>query len=114
MPRIFDVVRKLAPRAHPSYIAAFEQGEPLLRAHGITTPARLAHFLAQVLHETGGLEVQWENMSYGAERLQQVFGAGRHSAGITARRGAGARAPAGSDRGARLRSRQFAQGVGTR
>ncbi len=83
MPRIFEVVRRLAPRAHPSYIAALEQGDALLLAHGVTTTARLAHFLAQVLHETGGLEVQWENMSYSGQRLQQVFGAGRHSAGIT-------------------------------
>jgi uncharacterized protein (TIGR02594 family) len=83
MPRAVDVLRRVAPRARPSYIAAFEWGDALLIAHGITTPARLAHLLAQVLHETGGLEIEWENMSYGARRLLQVFGAGVHSAGIT-------------------------------
>jgi uncharacterized protein (TIGR02594 family) len=83
MPRAVDVVRRVAPRARPSYVAAFEQGDALLFAHGITTRARLAHFLAQVLHETGGLEIEWENMSYSAPRLLEVFGAGCHSAGIT-------------------------------
>src|SRR6185503_11952740 len=35
------------------------------------------------LHETGGLALEWENMSYSAERLCEVFGVGRHSAAIT-------------------------------
>jgi uncharacterized protein (TIGR02594 family) len=83
MPRAVDVVRRVAPRARPSYVAAFENGDALLIAHGITTPDRLAHFLAQILHESGGLELEWENMSYRAERLVQVFGVGCHSAAIT-------------------------------
>ena len=40
---------------------------------GITTPARLAAFLANVLHETGGFARLVENMSYSAERLVQVW-----------------------------------------
>ena len=83
MPRAVDVVRRVAPRAKPSYLAAFEHGDALLIAHGIATPDRLAHFLAQILHESGGLELEWENMNYRAERLLQVFGVGRHSAAIT-------------------------------
>jgi uncharacterized protein (TIGR02594 family) len=83
MPRAVEVVRKVAPKAKPSYLAAFENGDALLRAHGIVAPDRLAHFLAQILHESGGLELEWENMSYRAERLLQVFGVGRHSAAIT-------------------------------
>jgi predicted chitinase len=57
MPRAVDVVRRVAPRAKPGYLAAFENGDALLRAHGITAPDRLAHFLAQILHESGGLEL---------------------------------------------------------
>jgi uncharacterized protein (TIGR02594 family) len=83
MPRAVDVVCRVAPRAKPRYLAAFENGDALLIAHGITTPDRLAHFLAQILHESGGLELEWENMNYRAERLLQVFGVGRHSAAIT-------------------------------
>ena len=83
MTRAVDVVRRIAPHARPAYLAAFEQGDALLFANGLTTPARLAHFLAQVLHESGALEIDWENMSYSSRRLLQIFGVGRHSAAIT-------------------------------
>ena len=83
MTRAVDVVRRIAPRARPTYVAAFERGDALLIAHGVTTPARLTHFLAQVLHESGALEIDWENMSYSSGRLLQIFGAGCHSAAIT-------------------------------
>jgi uncharacterized protein (TIGR02594 family) len=83
MTRAVDVVRRIAPRARPTYVAAFERGDALLIAHGVTTPGRLTHFLAQVLHESGALEIDWENMSYSSGRLLQIFGAGCHSAAIT-------------------------------
>ena len=83
MTRAVDVVRRIAPRARPTYVAAFERGDALLIAHGVTTPARLTHFLAQVLHESGALEIDWENMSYSSGRLLQIFGAGCHSAAVT-------------------------------
>ncbi len=72
MTRAVDVVRRIAPRARPTYVAAFERGDALLIAHGVTTPARLTHFLAQVLHESGALEIDWENMSYTSGRLLQI------------------------------------------
>ena len=83
MARAIDVLRKVVPKASPGYLAAFESGDLLLQQHGITTPDRLAHFLAQVLHESGGLTLEHENMSYSAERILQIFGPGRHSAAIT-------------------------------
>src|SRR6266581_662842 len=55
--RAIDVVRRVALRARPAYLEAFEHGDGLLGRHGITTPLRLAHFLAQILHETGGLAI---------------------------------------------------------
>jgi predicted chitinase len=36
-----------------------------------------------VLHETGGLTIEWESGSYSAERLLEIFGVGHHSAAIT-------------------------------
>jgi putative chitinase len=83
MTNLTEVLRKLAPAAKSNYMAAFAQGDALLAKHGIATPDRLAHFLAQVLHETGGLTLDRENMNYGAPRLCEVFGVGQHSAGIT-------------------------------
>lgn len=83
MARPIDIVRKAAPKARASYLAAFEAGDALFRQHGITTPLRLAHFLAQVLHETGGLTVERESGAYSAKRLLEVFGKGKHSAAIT-------------------------------
>jgi uncharacterized protein (TIGR02594 family) len=83
MARAIDVLRKVVPKASPGYLAAFDSGDLLLQQHGITTPDRLAHFLAQVLHESGGLALERENMSYSAEGLLQIFGPGRHSAAIT-------------------------------
>ena len=83
MSRAIDIVRRVAPHALSNYIAAFEQGDALLQAHGITTPRRLAHFLAQVMHESGGLTIEWENLNYTtAERLMEIFGQGRHSAAV--------------------------------
>jgi uncharacterized protein (TIGR02594 family) len=83
MARAIDVVRQVAPNAHASYLAAFERGDALLQQHEITTPNRLAHFLAQILHESGGLTLEHESMNYSAGRLIQIFGVGRHSAAVT-------------------------------
>lgn len=40
---------------------------------GITTPLRLAHFLAQTSHESGGFKVFSENLSYGSKGLLTIF-----------------------------------------
>src|SRR3990167_9346121 len=83
--RPIDIVRKVAPKARKDYLVALENGDALFAANGITTPLRLAHFLAQVLHESGGLTLQWESGGYSADRLMQIFGVGKHSAGVTRR-----------------------------
>src|SRR5262245_33117919 len=82
MTRAIDVVRQVAPHANANYLAAFERGDVLLQQHEITTPNRLAHFLAQVLHESGGLTIEHESMKYSAPRLMEIFGVGRHSAAV--------------------------------
>src|SRR5207245_1665903 len=66
MSRAIDIVREVAPRGKPAYVAAFEHGDGLLKQHEINTPNRLAHFLAQMMHECGGLRIDWEDMDYSA------------------------------------------------
>ena len=65
---------QLAPSARSSYRAAFAAAQPVLDRFEISVkPLRLAHFMAQVLHESGALTVQFENLNYSAERLPRVW-----------------------------------------
>jgi putative chitinase len=79
-----DTVNHIAPHARDNYLEAIRQGGPLFEQHGITTPLRMAHFLAQALHETGGFTILRENMNYSASRLIEIFGVNHHSARVTA------------------------------
>lgn len=40
---------------------------------GLDTPVKLAHFLAQAGHESGGFKVVNENLNYGAKGLLSIF-----------------------------------------
>jgi putative chitinase len=40
----------------------------------ITNPLRLAHFLAQCGHESGGFKAVSENLNYSADGLKKIFG----------------------------------------
>jgi uncharacterized protein (TIGR02594 family) len=83
MARAIDVVRKVTIKPRPNYITAIEQGDSFFKQHDMVSPARLSHFLAQILHESGGLKVEWENKNYSAKRMLEIFGVGKHSAGVT-------------------------------
>lgn len=64
----------LAPSARSSYREAFANAQPVLDQFEISdSPLRMAHFMAQVLHECGGLTIQFENLNYSAERLPKVW-----------------------------------------
>ena len=69
-----EQIGHLAPNIRSAYREAFEKGQSLLDDSGISAnPLRVAHFMAQVLHETGGLVIQFENLNYSAERLPKVW-----------------------------------------
>lgn len=52
------------------------------RKHGIDTPKRVAAFLGNIVHESGGMRSLVENLNYPRDRLIAVFGASR---GMTAK-----------------------------
>ncbi len=67
-------IAQLAPNARSGYRDAFSDGQPVLDRFGISdNPLRVAHFMAQMLHETGGFTIQVENLNYSAERLPVVW-----------------------------------------
>jgi putative chitinase len=69
-----DQVLRLAPNARSSYREAFQNGQEILDRSGISATAlRVAHFMAQILHESGGLSIQFENLNYSPERLPKVW-----------------------------------------
>jgi putative chitinase len=69
-----DQIEHLTPNARSSYREAFQNGQAVLDHGSISeTPLRVAHFMAQVLHESGGLVLQFENLNYSAQRLPQVW-----------------------------------------
>lgn len=79
-----EILRHLWPHAPQSKIdAVIDTAPDVFRAYGLTTPLRVAHFMAQISHENGGGTVARENMNYSADRLLQIFGVGHHSAAIT-------------------------------
>lgn len=80
---IANIVAQMCPKAADNYTQAIAQGQAQFTDAGITTPLRIAHFLAQALHECGRFTVLREEMSYSAPRLLQVFGVNVHSAAIT-------------------------------
>jgi putative chitinase len=81
--KTLTVLRTVTPQANPNYLQAIREGGAMFEQHGITTPRRMAHLLAQVMQETGSLRVLRESMSYSVPRMLQIFGVGHHSARVT-------------------------------
>jgi putative chitinase len=67
-------IQSLAPSARSSYRTGFDKSAPVLAAFGISDNAlRMAHFMAQILHESSALTAQFENLNYSAPRLPVVW-----------------------------------------
>ncbi|HUR79420.1 MAG TPA: lytic enzyme [Thermoanaerobaculia bacterium] len=64
----------LAPTSVQRCRDAFANADDVLARYAINDKAlRLAHFMAQILHESGGLCIIEENLSYSAKRMMQIW-----------------------------------------
>lgn len=74
IPLTAEQLQLLAPSALPRCRDAFANADEVFSKYGINDNAlRLAHFMAQVLHESGGLCIIEENLSYTAKRLMVIW-----------------------------------------
>lgn len=69
----FDDIKRIAPFAKDAFVQAIVESREEFDAAGIDTRLRMAHFLAQVMTETGGLKRLDENMNYSFNSLMRVF-----------------------------------------
>jgi putative chitinase len=84
MTKTLTALRHVAPDANAQYLQAIREGSSKFEQAGITTPQRMAHFLAQVMQETGALKVLREDMRYRVPQMLKIFGVNHHSARVTA------------------------------
>ena len=69
-----EQITRLAPQCSAAYRSAFQTGRAVLERYGISDdPRRVAHFMAQMLHESGALTLQYENLRYSPERLPKIW-----------------------------------------
>lgn len=69
-----EQLKEICPNAKPEILQAIVNNMDLLAEdYEINTPLRLAHFLAQCAHESGGFKVIKENLNYSADGLNKIF-----------------------------------------
>lgn len=67
-------LQSLAPGARPEYLQTFENADQVFAKYNINdTALRVAHFMAQVLHETGGFKIMHESLNYTPDALISLF-----------------------------------------
>lgn len=75
MGRVKDLMQEICSEPMPELLAAFNDADAVLPRFGIDTDERLAHFAAQIAHETGGLRHWEEGLSYrSVSRIRAVHG----------------------------------------
>lgn len=82
--QVVDLLRQFTPHGRSQTLTDLAANWGKVVAAGITTPLRVAHFLAQVATETGEFSIIEENMNYSAERLCQVWPSHFRSLGVAA------------------------------
>lgn len=75
-----EQIKSKYPNADTDIVSAIVEAITLLSSkYEINSPIRLAHFLAQTAHESGGFSVIEENLNYSADSLRGIFGKYFHS-----------------------------------
>lgn len=69
-----DQLRRLAPSGRTDIVRAVAGGGDALAQYGVTTPSRLAHFLAQIAHESAGFKTTEEYASGAAYEGRKDLG----------------------------------------
>jgi len=73
-PKFADAVRAMAAvNADRAVITDILDNQDRLPDFGVNTPKRIAHFLSQIGHESGGFKIAVENLNYTAARLMEVW-----------------------------------------
>ena len=69
-----EQVKKNYPTSKPDVVKALIASmSTLAEKYGLSSPLRLAHFLAQTAHESGGFRLIEENLNYSADGLNKIF-----------------------------------------
>lgn len=68
-----ELIMEEFPHAKAELVNAIVGASDILEAYEINTSLRLAHFLAQCSHESGGFRATEENLNYKAETLSKIF-----------------------------------------
>lgn len=69
-----EQLKEVCPNAKQEIVEAIANNLDLLSEYyEINTPLRLAHFLAQCAHESGGFRLMKENLNYSADGLNKIF-----------------------------------------
>ena len=75
-----ETIKRFAPRAREDYVAALVAGQPFMQAAGLFgeggtsgTRLRLAHFMAQTAHETGGYTIVREATNWTPEQVCRLW-----------------------------------------
>jgi putative chitinase len=67
-------LKRLAPNVRQVYVEAFQNADSIFAGYRINDSGlRLSHFMAQILHESGGLTIFLENLNYSAPRMMVVW-----------------------------------------
>jgi putative chitinase len=69
-----EQIKEVCPNGKDEIVDAIANNLDLLSEYyEINTPLRLAHFLAQCGHESGGFRLMKENLNYSADGLNKIF-----------------------------------------